>query len=76
MKPEGPLPCSHIHNVSQMHPVHNLPPYFPKIHSNINFPSTFRYSKWSLPFWFANQSIVCIYRLSRACYMPYPSHPP
>jgi len=26
------------------------PPYFPKIHSNIFFPSTPRSSRWSLPF--------------------------
>jgi hypothetical protein len=34
--------------LSQMHPVHKLTPYFPKIHSNIIFPSTPR----SLPFRF------------------------
>jgi hypothetical protein len=27
--------------LSQMNPVHTFPPYFPKIHSNIVFPSTF-----------------------------------
>jgi hypothetical protein len=38
MEPEGSLP-------SQMNLVHNLPPYFPKIHSDIIFPSTSRTSK-------------------------------
>jgi hypothetical protein len=32
-------------------------------------------SKWSLPFRFYNQNIVCIY-LSHACYMFRLSHPP
>jgi hypothetical protein len=33
--------------LSQMNPVHNFSPYFPKIHSNIIFPSTSRSSKGS-----------------------------
>jgi hypothetical protein len=45
--------------LSQMHPVHNLPPYFHKINSNI-FSSTPRSCKWSLLFRFSNQNIVCI----------------
>jgi len=32
-KSQPPIPI-----LSQMHPVHNLPPYFAKIHSNIIFP--------------------------------------
>jgi len=39
MQPEGSLPCSQQPAtdpvLSQMHPVHTFPPYFPKIHSNI-----------------------------------------
>jgi len=31
--------------VSQMHPVHTFPPYFPTIHSNIILPSTLRSSE-------------------------------
>jgi len=34
--------------VGQLHRVHDLPAYFPKIQSNIIFLSTFRSSKWSL----------------------------
>jgi hypothetical protein len=30
-----------------MHPVHNIPPYFPKIYSDILFPSTPRSSEFS-----------------------------
>jgi hypothetical protein len=36
--------------LSQMHPVHTIPPYFPNIHSNIIFPSTPRSSEWSFSF--------------------------
>jgi len=31
-----------------MHPVHTFPPYFPKIHSNIIFPSTPMSTEWSV----------------------------
>jgi hypothetical protein len=34
--------------LSQMHPVHTFPPYFPKMHSNIIHPSTPKSSEWSL----------------------------
>jgi len=39
--------------LSQMHPIHTFPPCFPKIHSNIIFPSIHRPSMWYLPliFW-------------------------
>jgi len=49
----------HIHNnlslvpiLSQINPVHTLPSYAPKIHPNINLPSTLRSSEWSFPFRF------------------------
>jgi hypothetical protein len=29
-----------------------------------------RSSKWSLPFRFSNQNIICISHISHACYMP------
>jgi hypothetical protein len=39
MEPEDSLPYSQhpplVPILNQMHPVHILPPYFPKIHSNI-----------------------------------------
>jgi hypothetical protein len=39
-----------------MNPVHNYPPYFPKIHSNtILLPTPMSY-EWSLPFKFCGQS--------------------
>jgi len=56
--------------LSQAHPAHNFPPYFPKIHST---PKT---SKWSLTFSIYNQNIVCISLIFHACYMPRPSNPP
>jgi hypothetical protein len=62
-----------------MHPVHNLLPYFDMIHSNIiniAFRSTTRFSKWSLPFMFSNQNIVCISYLAHAYYTSRPPHPP
>jgi hypothetical protein len=58
-----------------INPVHILPPYFPKIHSNIILPSIPRTSESSLPFKFSNHN-VCYSLLSHACYMPLPSHPP
>jgi len=36
--------------LSHMSPIHKFPPYFPKIQSNINFPSIPRSSASSLPF--------------------------
>jgi len=44
--------------MSQMNPVHNFPPCFPKIHSNI-FPITPSSSEWSLPYRISNQNIAC-----------------
>jgi hypothetical protein len=38
-----------------------LSPYFPKIHSNIIFPSTPTSFKWSLPFKFSDQNIATCY---------------
>jgi hypothetical protein len=35
-----------------------------------------RSSKWSLPFRFPDQNIVCIFHPSHACYMPRLSCPP
>jgi len=67
------LPLVHI--LSQMHPVHTSPSYFPKIHSNIIYPSMPVSSKWSLPFQFSNQNTVYISHLFQACYMPCSSHP-
>jgi len=47
-----------------------FPPCFPKIHTNVVFPSTSGSSEWSLPFRFSDQNFVCIYQLSQACYIP------
>jgi len=64
--------------LSQMHPIHTFPTYFPKIPSNIIFPCTYtlRHSKWSIPFRFPDQNFVRIYYISRACYVPRLSHLP
>jgi hypothetical protein len=62
--------------LSQMNPVHTVPPYFPKTHSKIILPSTLRSSDSSLPFRFYNLNIICISHLSHACCMSRPLHPP
>jgi len=61
--------------LSQMNPVHIFPPYSPKIHYNIIFPSTSVSSKWSLPFRFFPPKF-CIHSSSHPCVLhPRPSHP-
>jgi hypothetical protein len=62
--------------LSHMHPVHNFPPYFLKIHSNIIFPSTPRSSESSRPLRFYNQNSVCISHPSHTCCMTHSSLPP
>jgi hypothetical protein len=62
-----------IPTLSQMNPVHNLRQYFPKIHSNIIFPSMSVSFKWSVLFSFSNQNISCISHLSNPCYSSRPS---
>jgi len=60
MESEGSLPWEGrplVPILSQMHPVHTLPHYFPKIHSNIIFLSMPRSSKWSLPSMFTSVQI-------------------
>jgi len=59
--------------LSQMHPVHTLPPYLPKNPSNIILSSTLRSSKWSLSFRFSYRNFI---RICRAWYMSRPSHSP
>jgi len=61
---------------SQINLIHTFPLYFPKIHSNIIFPSMPRSFKWSRPFRFSNHNIVCISYLSHAWYMHHLNHPP
>jgi hypothetical protein len=46
--------------LSQINPVHAFPPYFPKINSNIIFPSMPRSSEWSLPFRFSYQNVFLV----------------
>jgi len=53
--------------LSQIHPVHNMPTYFPKIHHNIILPSMPWSSDRSLPSTFPNQNFVRISCLSHAC---------
>jgi hypothetical protein len=59
-----PMVHLHVNNrpplisiLSHMHQVHTFPPNFPKTHSNIIFPSTSSFCKWSLPFRVSNQNI-------------------
>jgi hypothetical protein len=47
-----------------MNPVHTLPNYFSKIHSNIILPPTLMHSEWSLPF-----------RFPTIIFMHFSSHP-
>jgi hypothetical protein len=53
-----------------MNPVHTLLPYFPKIHSNIIFPTTPWSYERSLPFRYSGQNFVCISYLSCVLYAP------
>jgi len=80
MEPEDSLPWSQspplVPILSQMNPVQTLPHYFPKIRSNIIFPTTPISSKWSFPFRSSNQNILCISHLFCAWYMSYSSHLP
>jgi len=62
MEPQGSFPCSQLPATGaypeQEHPAHNFPLYFPKIRSNIIFPSTPRSFQWCLPFGTLNQNPV------------------
>jgi len=51
-----------------------LPPYFLKIHFNINIPSTHGSSKWSLSLTFPPPNPVCSPPLPSTCYMLRPSY--
>jgi hypothetical protein len=62
--------------LSKMNPVHDFPPYFPKIHPNIILPSTPMTSEWSLPFRFSDQNFLCISHFFQIRYTLYPSHSP
>jgi hypothetical protein len=59
---EGSLPYSQQPTTGACPQPHqsspHLPPYFPKIHSNIIFPSKPTSSEWSLPFRFSDQNVV------------------
>jgi hypothetical protein len=77
MKPEGWLPCPQnpplVPVLSQITWSPHLPTLFPKILSNIIFPSTPRSSKLSVCSCF-RPKFVCVSHLSYSCYMPRPSH--
>jgi hypothetical protein len=79
MEAEVSLPCSQQPTAgpepgeSSPHR-HNIFPLL--IHFNIILSSTPRLLKYSLPFWFADYSFVCIFSHSHACYTSRPSHPP
>jgi hypothetical protein len=55
-----------VYILSQMHPAHTFQSFFPKINSDIIFPSTSRSSAWSLPFRFSDQNLLCIFHLTHA----------
>jgi hypothetical protein len=50
-------------------------PIFPKIHSNVVFPSTPLSSELPVSLKISNQNFVCISHTSYACYMLPPSYP-
>jgi len=56
--------------LSHMNPVHTFTPYFPKIHSNINFLSMPLCYKCYLPFIFSYKNFVYALLLSHASYKP------
>jgi len=58
-----------------MNPVHNFPPYFSKIRSNIILPSVPSSTEMSFSLRFSDQHFVCISHLSHVCYIPMPSRP-
>jgi len=59
-----------------MNPVHNFPPYFHKIHSNIIFLFMSRSSSGLFPSGFPTLNLIFISHIFHACYKPLPSHPP
>jgi hypothetical protein len=61
--------------LSQINPVHILPPYLPKIHSNIILPSMPRSYECSFPSGNPTK-ILYAFLIPPVCYMPHPSHPP
>jgi hypothetical protein len=50
--------------LSQVHPVHNFLPYFPKIHYDILFPSVSRSSEWSVPFKFSRPKCLHVFLIA------------
>jgi hypothetical protein len=61
----------HVHNsppripvLSQITPIHTLPPHFPNMHFNIILPPTPRSSEWFLPFRLFNQHFFYKFILS------------
>jgi len=80
MELKGSLPCSQQpatgHFPERDSSIHNFPPYFPKILSNIIIRSTPSSYEWSLPFRITDQKFILISYLSHACYMTGTSHPP
>jgi hypothetical protein len=66
MEPESSLTCSQATAtapiLSDMNPVHTLPPYLPKIHSNIILSSTPRFCEW-----FSDKNFVRVSHLFLGC---------
>jgi hypothetical protein len=54
--------------LSQIYPIHLIPSYLSKIHSNIVHPPTPWSSLWSLSFWLSHQYPIRIPRLPHSFY--------
>jgi len=61
--------------LSQINPVHTCPLYFSNIRSNIVIPSASMSSHGDFPSG-SPTKILYVFRMSHACYMPCPFHPP
>jgi hypothetical protein len=58
--------------LSLIYPIHTIPSYLSKVHSNIVNPSTPWSSLWSVSFWLSHQYPVCTVQLPEYVYTNIP----
>ena len=68
IEPEVLLSVYLVSTQSHANPIHNLAPYFFKVHSVTFLPYSLMSFKWSLLFRFPYQNIISISHISHACY--------